>query len=647
MFQIVDISKKYEGEFAIKKLTMEIGLGLNFIIGASGSGKTTLLKILGALDNNYTGDVFYLGKSIKNINDEERAYFYNNKFGFVWQDFNLIEDMSVEENIMLPLHIKKEVDKNEIQRIIKKLDLYKLKDKKVKFLSGGQKQRVAIARELAKNPEVIIADEPTSALDRKMGKEVIEILKDISKERTVIIVTHDKSLIDNDANIYEIDKGELISISENANKDVHKDLEKSKRKNLSKFNFARALKLGEINCKSNFKRSVTTIATSLVAAILITISLGGGINESGSGEFDTLINKYGKQILNINIVKSFMSASNMDGETPQGDVDQNIDGLYEKYGKDERVDYVLFEKAINDVNIKVDGNSYSVMESGSVPMINEVIEGKIPENKGEILVPESFVKKLGISNKDAIGKEVDFSGSIFKWEGENPIPKEIGAKLKIVGIADTTLTQEIEGQKFEMELEDSFFFDKETLSKFYSQAGISETDYNFVIKTKNPSALIEIKNELNAKGIVPLGAFELVEDIVKLSDQSSNLSKGSNMLIGTLGVLGVLTISVITALMRKREYGIYKITGYSKKQLALVLLAESIIFSMIAAVALVVLSPVVAKGMILVLGINILSLKNIIIGVVATFILGVIVYITSTIIGKNVNPLIVLKAGGK
>ena len=134
-------------------------------------------------------------KTLKTLTSNEKSYFYNNIFGFVWQDFNLLEDLSVLENVLLPQYLKDNQNQKNAEKILKELEIFNLAQQKVKYLSGGQKQRVAIARELMKNPQVIIADEPTSALDEKTSKITMDILKTISKNRTVIIVTHDTSLI--------------------------------------------------------------------------------------------------------------------------------------------------------------------------------------------------------------------------------------------------------------------------------------------------------------------------------------------------------------------------------------------------------------------------------------------------------------------
>lgn len=655
MFEIKNVSKKYKNEYAVKNLNLEIGRGLNFIIGPSGSGKTTLLKIISGMENEFEGDVFYSGKSIKNLTDDERAQRYNSKFGFVWQDFNLIENMTVEENILLPLHIKNINMKNEVNKVLKKLKISNLKNKKVKLLSGGQKQRVAIARELVKNPEIIIADEPTSALDAKTSTEVIQILKEISKDKTVIIVTHDTSLIDENSKVYKLDKGELISKPQHIDSEIIENKE-----NLTcKFNFSKALKVSKTNLKSKISRTIISLLAILVSSVFLMTSLSGVISNSGEESFDKLIKEYGNQMLDLSVVKRFTSAAGTTGEEnnePNADVDQNIDGLYEKYLKDNRVDYVLLMgHNFNNISVESEGKNYPINTSGTVPTVDKILTGTIPKNKGEVLVPKSFVKSMGISNEESIGKEIDFKASIYVRDPKKedmyndptivPPLKDINVKAKIVGVADTTIKMPMEGKIYEFELEDGFFFDKDSLDEMNNQIGMSSENHNFVVRAKDPKSLIEIKDEINAKGIVPIGLFELAEDIVKLNSQTNNLSKTSTIVISVLSIIGLVAISLLTSLMRKREYAIYKVCGYSKLQLSLVLFAESIILAGISTVLIITLSPIISILTKLAFGSSIANIKALSFGVVISLILSFISYMVSKKIAKESNPLLVLKSG--
>ncbi len=171
--------------------------GLVFILGKSGSGKSTLLNILGALDSYDSGEMWVGDKLTKSMSANMLDYYRNTMIGFVFQEFNLFNSLSVMENVKFALDIKNDKDKDKIsnkQRVLDMLDKMGIKDKakaKSRDLSGGQRQRVAIARALIKDPQIILADEPTGSLDSVTGGEIINILSEISKTKLVIVVTHD------------------------------------------------------------------------------------------------------------------------------------------------------------------------------------------------------------------------------------------------------------------------------------------------------------------------------------------------------------------------------------------------------------------------------------------------------------------------
>lgn len=164
--------------------------GLIFVVGKSGSGKTTLLNMLGGLDKKTSGEIFINGKSIDDF--ETLDNYRNNSVAFVFQDFNLIGSMNVEQNLKLVLSLQGRVDAGEIKEVLKKVRLEGYESKKINQLSGGQKQRVAIARALIKTSDFILADEPTGNLDKANSKEIFLLLKDISKSKLVIVVSHDE-----------------------------------------------------------------------------------------------------------------------------------------------------------------------------------------------------------------------------------------------------------------------------------------------------------------------------------------------------------------------------------------------------------------------------------------------------------------------
>ena len=181
------------------------------IKGRSGAGKSTLLHIIGCLDVPTSGEYYLDNKSISQYNDRDIAKIRNQMFGYVMQDFGLINDDTVLFNIRLPLFLGNksiESSNESIDEKLKLMGIYELKDRLVDSLSGGEKQRVAIARALVNNPKYILADEPTGALDTTNSKIIMSILKELNKQgKTVIIITHDASIASECNRILTIEDG--------------------------------------------------------------------------------------------------------------------------------------------------------------------------------------------------------------------------------------------------------------------------------------------------------------------------------------------------------------------------------------------------------------------------------------------------------
>lgn len=650
MFEIKNVSKQFGGEYALRDITMDIGSGLNFIIGSSGSGKTTLLKIISGMEQDFLGEVFYRGQDIKALDERDKSYFYNNVFGFVWQDFNLLNDLTVLENVMLPQYLKPgklAASKKAITKILQELKIADIAHQKAGSLSGGQKQRVAIARELAKNPEVIIADEPTSALDEQSAKNTMDILRGISKNRTVVVVTHDTTLIDAKSRVYELDKGELIAAAVPTKKSKE-NLEEKKAHSLP---VGSSLKLAARNTKSGLGRFSATLLSLLVGAVLLLVTASGSIQGSSDAAFDKLFKTYGDSILDISVVGSFMDAGGTNGEKvdkPSADVSQNINGLFDKYKADERIQHIVFSQAYNDIKVTNGGKEYAIKPSSNVPVVNDLLVGVMPMgSENEVVVPNSFVKQLGITNEEALGEMLTFNASLYNWESGEPILLPVNTVAKIVGVVDSTMKYEIGGKIEEYSVDDSFFFSKSASDEMRRQAKIEKSEPNFVIRTKTPAEMIAVKDELNADGIVPLGRFELVEDMVRLNSLTTEQSASAIVVIGLLSVVVVLAVSTITAITRRREYAIYKVSGYSGAHLTLMTGSEFFIAAIAGGALFLCTSPLINLATKAFWSVNILTGKLLASGLLFVAAMAAISFAVAVIVCKNVKPSTSLKTGDR
>ena len=199
MFQAIGLSKTYhvkKGEpvQARRNVNLTFGdTGMVFILGKSGSGKSTLLHLMGGLDKPTAGEIVLDGQSSANFKDADWDRYRNHNVGFVFQEYNLLPEFTVRDNVGIALELqKKKVDESVIDDILKEVELEDMGKRKPAELSGGQRQRVAIARALVKNPKILFADEPTGALDENTGKSILALLKKLSAGKLVIVVTHDR-----------------------------------------------------------------------------------------------------------------------------------------------------------------------------------------------------------------------------------------------------------------------------------------------------------------------------------------------------------------------------------------------------------------------------------------------------------------------
>ena len=204
---------------ALKGINVQFGEnGMIFILGKSGCGKSTLLNLLGGLDYPTAGEIVIEGKSSAEFTKLDYDNYRNTYVGFVFQEYNLLNEFTVRENVGLALQLQgKKPNGEQIDVMLKKVGLELDEKRRPSELSGGQKQRVAIARALNKEPKIIFADEPTGALDSKTGNEILTLLKELSRDRLVIVVSHDEEFAYRFGDrVIEMADGQIIKDTEQA-----------------------------------------------------------------------------------------------------------------------------------------------------------------------------------------------------------------------------------------------------------------------------------------------------------------------------------------------------------------------------------------------------------------------------------------------
>ncbi len=274
MIVLRDVFKTYRSKkgtdcTALKGVSLSFpSKGLFFILGKSGSGKSTLLNVLGGLDKADSGTISYKGKTFDDFTERDFENYRNQEIGFIFQDYNLIEDFDVATNVEIALRLQGEKDKEGnaelVENALKTVGLEGYGKRKVNELSGGQKQRIAIARAIVKNSSFILADEPTGNLDSETGEEVFNLLKEISKEKLVVVVSHDQENAHRfGEGIVEIADGKVVCDCEfQKGKEKEEKLEFNKQ---AKMPFSYSIRLALRNLtQKKFKTIITIISTVIM-----------------------------------------------------------------------------------------------------------------------------------------------------------------------------------------------------------------------------------------------------------------------------------------------------------------------------------------------------------------------------------------------
>ena len=335
MLQIKNVYKEYRTGNLVQKALDDVSLNLRdnefvAILGPSGSGKTTLLNIIGGLDRYDKGDLIINGVSTKKYKDRDWDSYRNHTIGFVFQSYNLIPHQTILANVELALTISGVPRNKRREKAIKALEQVGLAEqihKKPNQLSGGQMQRVAIARALVNDPDIVLADEPTGALDSETSIQVMELLKEVAKDRLVVMVTHNPELAENYATrIVNIKDGKILSDTnpyaiekEKHKKPVHKNLGKTS------MSFFTSLALSFNNLKTKKGRTIlTSFAGSIgIIGIALILSLSNGVNTYIQSVEEDTLSEYPLQIQSsgIDVSSLLMGASSGDSESDEtGDI---------------------------------------------------------------------------------------------------------------------------------------------------------------------------------------------------------------------------------------------------------------------------------------------------------------------------------------
>lgn len=404
LLELKNIYKSYflgKEEFPVLK-----GINLSFdqgdfisILGESGGGKSTLMNIIGGLDRNYSGDVIIKGQPQKNKGEKAMDEYRRQTIGFIFQSFNLVNYLSVLDNVLTSLKMTKLSHKEQLdqaEKLLKQVGLYEHRKKKPAQLSGGQKQRVAIARALASNPEIIIADEPTGALDSQNTKEVLKILQDIARSgKTVIVVTHSQEVAEAGTRIVSLTDGQITADERIRDPfSTGNDLEELSSRPLTR---GASWKMAWAHFKNAWKQNlIITIGMAIgLFSVMFFLGLGNGARGYMNSFIDEIANPKAFQVTLKNT--DALTSTGMTGKDKDriGNIKHVTKTEYGYYAPTFTISYK--DKIVQN----------SILQTTNDTIVKKNISNKAMPKGDQIVVSKDYAKKnISKDVKKAVGKKV-------------------------------------------------------------------------------------------------------------------------------------------------------------------------------------------------------------------------------------------------
>ena len=542
MLQLKDIVKKYNTGGTEVEVLKKVNISFResefvSILGASGSGKTTLLNIIGGLDNYTSGDMLLMGRSTKEFTDRDWDSYRNGTIGFVFQSYNLIGHLSIIENVKLALSISGESNKENDIKAKKALEDVGLGDhlyKKPNQLSGGQMQRVAIARALVTNPKVILADEPTGALDSKTSVQIMELIKEISKEKLVIMVTHNPELARKYSDrIVSVKDGEII---EDTKPYIEQEGNNGYELKKTAMTFSSAIKSSFKNLLTKKFRSLMTVVASSIGIISIGLVLA---ISSGMDKYIKTMQNENLSSMPITISSNQInfgigednntSDSSEENLVPKSrrDVHKNLyseDALgngetFIKYIQENAKDYysaIDFAKGykIKALTKNTKGDIVDVKMDGQDNSRGNTILSVLPEDKNLIMNQFEIVKSLEQNFEYPKGNEV-----VLFTAKNNEIDKNV---LKALGYSENAKVkyEDVLGKEFSI-VDNNNYYTK--IENRFVPATVDEKMYNAGTKVKIV-AIAKAKDSFTVPQFT-LGYTKKLQDSLLSKEVSSDIVK--------------------------------------------------------------------------------------------------------------------------
>ncbi len=680
MLELKNIKKSYKVKNQSYTIFNDFSLtlpntGLVFISGRSGLGKTTLLNLIAGIENIDEGQIILNGVILNELNDKELTIYRNKEIGLIYQDYNLFENLSIYDNITVLK--SNNISKERIDSLLKKLNIYDLKDKKIKNLSGGEQQRVAILRALIKDPNIILCDEITSSVDEKISIEILDLLKELSKEKLIIVVSHDIDLINKYADI-------TINLEDKNNiRKIDIEDKKIKPKEINNFNNKMLFKFANMFFKENKKKFI--YSTLLIILVLVSFFTSFALKNMTSSKvyantmikeknnivkFDLPFNRTDKYLSNIKskinnsdklqIGKSFWTEEENHRNNPfYFDLTNNgIENIYYNSTK------CFSNKGYEKINI-------TFYEINEYTFENQEYIGVIPTKENEIMISEYLAELLVYHGFINYGEPVKLNSyeELFNLDSLDLN----GIDVKITGIVKQDLKRFDNLKNLNCNDVDyntiNLFLGNSTL--IYNNVYITKDflnlidkkykeDFEAYILEDNKTNLIKIFNNFSLFDgrahdyITSITSFAYsISELLENIEFISLVFKYVNVVVAIILILILMYFIQNNIFSHRKEISILKSLGIYTKDIKKILLLENIymiIFSYILSIiitfiAFTISNHYIEKTLLFKYHPLILYLNNIL---VSFIILVILIIIISILLSKNIKkfkPSDILKKG--
>lgn len=560
MIRLRNINKKFnENPIYIDANYRFKDKSLTCFLGASGSGKTTLLNLIAGFDRDYSGEIDVAGIKLNSLSMNDLCKYRFNNVGFVFQQYNLLKGYTTLENVLMGIYLKstigeKEKEKRAIEILIK-LGLKPQINQNIETLSGGQKQRVSIARALINDPKIILADEPTGALDSEASKSIMEILKEISKERTVVIITHDEEVATYADEVIELEDYDINLVSK-VNEEITLTNENIEL-NSNRIENEKARLNSSIATKLSLKNFRIHIFKYIMAALIIAFGCTAFVGALGS-----------KNITN-NVIDNFKEKNIFynKGQIPVYDngkvVNKDIKSIFDKLNSMKNINNIYYQYNLENLKVTYNESIFDMMIKVPTAISKESMAyGNMPiDGANEIVLSSNVASRLIKNAEELVGKKIALEYKNKSGESES-------VELTVSGLTNSQYQDFIVSTDIEKDIYTKYNIDEE------NPAAISFDINNF-------EEIISVDKELRDSKIALFTKAREVEAFEKSFVSLIKLYTTLSYLILIVGILisGVILYKI--SIERYMEIGLLGALGYTMKNIRQIIFKESLYFSVL------------------------------------------------------------------